>query len=176
MRYDEHSFRLVIACLSPSIVSMRSLGRQEATRMQINVRTLCARQGNIMVPRRVYVGLVGSSFLYLYRRGNGRGARLSRTLGDSEERELVFAVAAHQRRSSLKPPPLLRIMSSFVSPLLANGTGIYSCASHRKGRKREREKNFLPLSSLSILLPMCRLYRHTSAFSSTMPLKPSKPS
>lgn len=131
---------------------------QEATRMQINVRTLCARQGSIMMPR-VYVSLVGSSFLYLYRRGNGRGARLSRTLGDSEKRELVFAVAA-------PPAPLFRIMSSFVSPLLANGTGIYSCAS------REERENFLPLPFLFFFFYF-RCYRHTSAFSSTMPLKPS---
>jgi len=134
-----------------------------------------------MAPRRAgagafYAGLVGSSFLYLYRRGNGRGTRLSASDSAApfprrlQRRSLRSAETAAARRFiPLASLPANRIMSSFVSPLL------------ERRREREREKGrgsrgytFPVTKEKSFFLlfpPLCRARtRSLPAFSSTAPL------
>lgn len=115
-------------------------------------------RGSVMVPcggeRRAFTpGPLGSSFLYLYRRGNGRGTRLSRTDFPGRVRFRGGCTGS----STLKTAPPFRIMSSFVSPLLEKET-VYIFPLRRE------------FSSSSFLFYFLSSVDIPPAFSSTTPL------
>lgn len=127
-RQNGYSFWLVIACPSGSVHCFEA---DEAGRKPRECKLMferCTRDRGALWCRSgarcVYVGLVGSSFLYLYRRGNGRGTRLLRTDAESS-----FSWWLHQG-STLKPRPFLHNELVCIA-FIGERDGVYSCSEER---------------------------------------------
>ena len=127
-RQNGYSFWLVIACPSSSVHCFEAdeVGRKPREcklmfeRYTRDRGALWYRSG----ARCIYVGLVGLSFLYLYRRGNGRGTRLSRT--DSES---SFSWWLHQS-FILKPRPFPHNELVCIA-FIGERKGVYSCSEEK---------------------------------------------